>query len=95
MKERPKIPVGKYDIDDRRNVPPYGKQAPEYDPAELARGIEIEREHVDLYNHLKQLYPGLTMTLDEFAEWITKAHLRELKDYNTRLDKMEDAAKGK
>jgi hypothetical protein len=35
------------------------------------------------------------MTLDEFAEWITKAHLRELKDYNTRLDKMEDAAKGK
>jgi len=84
--KRPEIPVGKYDIDDRGNVPPYG---PEYDPAQLKRGIEVEKEHEDLYKYIKATYPDFKMSLDEFAEWIAKAHLRELKDYYTRLDKME------
>jgi hypothetical protein len=62
---------------------------------QLARGIKVEREHEDLYRHLCKKFPDLAsfMTLDEFAEWITKAHLRELDDYYTRLDKME--AEGK
>lgn len=91
--KRPSIPVGKYDIDDRKDLHPYGKGV-EYDPAELKRGIEVEKEHADLYKHLKSLYPDFRMSLDEFAEWIAKGHLREIKDYYTRLDRMESEAKG-
>ena len=85
--KRPEIPPGKYGIDDRRNDPPYGKG--KYDPAELKRGVEVEKEHADLYKRIKADYPDFQMSLDEFAGWIAKAHLRELKDYYTRLDKME------
>lgn len=67
-------------------------ESPQYDPAELKRGIEVEKEHADLYKHLKSLYPDFRMSLDEFAEWIAKAHLREIKDYYTRLDRMEKEA---
>lgn len=49
-----------------------------FDPAELARGVEIEKEHTN--------DPAV-------AKAITKAHLHEIKDYNTRLDRMEEQAK--
>lgn len=50
----------------------------EYNPKELALGIEIELEH----------------TSDrEIAERIAKDHLAEFADYYTRLTKMEDEAK--
>jgi hypothetical protein len=48
-----------------------------FDPKELAKGMEIEREHSD--------DPAVRKA-------ITKAHLHETKDYNTRLLKMEAAA---
>ena len=50
----------------------------EFDVDELASGIEIEKEHTD----------------DEgLAEEIAKDHLKEIPDYYTRLQKMEDEAK--
>jgi hypothetical protein len=69
----------------------------EYDPNELKMGIEIEKEHEDLYNYfvdfLKKNNLEMPLTLDEFAEKISKKHLSELHDYNTRLKKMEADAK--
>lgn len=44
------------------------------DPEQIAMGIKVEREHT---------------TCDLIAERIAKDHLTELKDYYTRLDKME------
>ncbi len=50
----------------------------EFDSDELAKGIKIEKEH----------------TKDEdLAEEIAKDHLKEIPDYYTRLQKMEDEAK--
>jgi len=49
-----------------------------YDKAELKKGIEVEKEHTS--NPL-------------IAKKIAKDHLAELKDYYTRLDKMESEAK--
>jgi len=48
------------------------------DPKELARGIEVEMEHT---------------TDKETAKRISLDHLAELKDYYTRLDKMEEEGK--
>lgn len=47
----------------------------EFDPTELAMGIEVEKEHTD--------------TL-ETAKAIAKDHLAEIPDYYTRLKKMEE-----
>jgi len=55
---------------------------------ELKMGIEVEKEHVDIYNELKKKY-NIDMTLEEFSERIAKDHLKELSDYYTRLKKME------
>lgn len=50
----------------------------EFDADELTKGIEVEKEH----------------TNDEgLAEEIAKDHLKEIPDYYTRLQKMEDEAK--
>lgn len=49
-----------------------------FDPKELARGVEVEQEHID------NLF---------IAKAIAKAHLSEIQDYYTRLDKMESEAK--
>lgn len=49
-----------------------------FDPEELKMGIEIEKEHHD--NPM-------------IAKAITKAHLLECKDYNSRLRKMEEEYK--
>ena len=45
-----------------------------FDSKELAMGIEIEQEHIDI---------------PIIAKAITKAHLSEIPDYNTRLKEME------
>jgi len=50
----------------------------EFDPAELALGIKIELEHTD----------NLV-----YATAIAKDHLSEIRDYYTRLIKMEKEAK--
>lgn len=55
-----------------------GDPSSNFDPEELAMGIEVEKEH----------------TVDkELSEEIAKDHLKEIPDYYTRLEKMEDEAK--
>lgn len=60
---------------------------------ELKIGIQIEKEHGDLYEYFKNFLSergiDMPMTEDEFAEKIARAHLREMKDYYTKLIKME------
>jgi hypothetical protein len=51
----------------------------DFDSEELKKGIKIEMEHTDN---------------KEFAKCIAKDHLSEIKDYYTRLIKMEKDAKG-
>lgn len=50
----------------------------QFDAEQLAMGIEVEKEHTDN---------------PEIAKAIAKAHLSEIKDYYTRLAKMESEAK--
>jgi len=57
----------------------------EYDAKELAAGIKVEQEHLE-GSSLPQ------KVLDIIAEKIAKDHLAEIKDYYTRLGKMEDKA---
>jgi hypothetical protein len=52
----------------------------EFDPQELAAGIEVEKEHTDS---------------EVVARMIAKDHLTEITDYYTRLKAMEEAAKGR
>ncbi len=52
----------------------------DFDPMELAKGIQVELEHTDDIEEAKQ---------------IAKDHLSEIKDYYSRLADMENAAKGK
>ena len=60
---------------------------------ELKIGIQIEKEHGDLYEYFKNFLSerGIDMPMneDEFYERIARAHLREMKDYYTKLVKME------
>ena len=69
----------------------------EFDSEQLEMGIETEKEHGDLYevleNWAKENKLELPVSFDEFAEYITKAHLKEIPDYYTRLQKMEKDAK--
>ncbi|KKM73653.1 hypothetical protein LCGC14_1408240 [marine sediment metagenome] len=50
----------------------------EFDADELTKGIEVEKEHTDD---------------EKLAEEIAKDHLKEIPDYYTRLQKMEEEAK--
>jgi len=70
----------------------------EYDAEELKKGIEIEQEHLDT---IKELIIELGKKPEDYKELIdkvikniTKDHLDEIKDYNTRLLKMEKEANG-
>ncbi|TRZ80205.1 hypothetical protein D4R86_04710 [bacterium] len=61
------------------------------DPKELDMGMKVEREHMDVYNEInKILGEDMPWTKEEFCEKIARAHLKELKDYYTRLKKMEN-----
>ena len=65
----------------------------EGDSSELKMGIEVEKEHANMYDELKGIFSSneieMPWTLDEFAEKIAKAHVDEISDYYTRLKKME------
>lgn len=59
---------------------------------ELEQGKQIEKEHKDVYNDIKQDVQEddyLDMTEDEFTEGIAKDHLEEDKNYYTKLKDME------
>jgi len=61
-----------------QNEPADTRPDDDYDPQQLAMGIEVEMEHTDN---------------EEIAKRIAKDHLDEFPDYYTRLAKMEDEAK--
>lgn len=61
---------------------------------EKEMGIEVEKEHKDIFDALKKKFGDkMPWTLEEFSAKIAKAHLEEFSDYYTRLKKMEDEAK--
>lgn len=58
--------------------------------SQIEQGIEVEKEHKDVYDEISEILGDkMPWTLDEFAEKIAKAHLKEMDDYYTRLKKME------
>lgn len=61
---------------------------------ELEMGIKIESEHGDIYDHLDSYLESFNVPMpwskEEFYKKIAEAHLREMPDYYTRLNKMED-----
>jgi hypothetical protein len=62
------------------------------DPQELKRGIEVEKEHGD-HDPKTDVFKGSDAKSKKGFEKIAKAHLKELPDYYTRLDKMEKEGK--
>ena len=61
---------------------------------QLEIGIEIEKEHTDLYNYFKKYLDSFKIKMPisevEFYKMIAEAHLRELPDYYDRLLKIEN-----
>lgn len=61
--------------------------------SQLEMGIEVEKEHKDVWDLLKKFADDnkvtLPLTEEEFYKKIAEAHLKEISDYYTRLDKME------
>ena len=68
----------------------------EFDPKELEMGIKIESEHGDVFDDLRKwvddnfIEVGMPWSERTFYEKIAKSHLREIPDYYTRLNKMEN-----
>jgi hypothetical protein len=64
---------------------------------ELEMGIKVEAEHQDLYNFFSNFCKAnnlrMPLTEERFYELIAKAHLREIKNYYTLLQQMENSAK--
>jgi hypothetical protein len=61
--------------------------------SQIERGIKVEKEHQDVYTlfekYLKEKGVKMPISKDNFFKMIAKAHLKELSDYYTRLEKME------
>jgi len=73
------------------------RQAAEtYDNKQLSMGRKVEKEHKDVFDLMNKAFEDagakMPVTEDQFYEMIAKAHLDELKDYYTRLHKMEGGA---
>ena len=64
---------------------------------ELQIGIEVEKEHQNLYNFFNNFCKTnklkMPITEQRFFTIIAQAHLKEIKDYYTRLKQMESEAK--
>lgn len=65
--------------------------------SELEKGIKIESEHFDVYEYLDKYLDSYNVPMpcskEEFYKKIAEAHLREIPDYYTRLEKMEGDTK--
>jgi len=70
--------------------------AEDFNPEEIKMGIEVEKEHADVLATLKKAFAekklDFPMADEEFFTRIAKAHLREMKDYYTKLKKMESGS---
>ncbi len=60
---------------------------------QLEMGIKVESEHKNIYDMLKTYLTKYKVKMpfseEEFFKYIVKAHLSELPDYYSRLEKME------
>jgi len=60
---------------------------------ELKMGVEVESEHADTLDFFKKLLKKndveMPISDEEFFKMIALAHLREMKDYYTKLKAME------
>lgn len=60
---------------------------------QLEKGKKVEEEHEDVYDYFEKFLKkhDLEMPLDrkKFYEMIAKSHIAELKDYYTKLEKIE------
>lgn len=69
----------------------------EYDINQLKIGIEIEKEHLDVYNYFKEYLNRFNIEMpcseEELYTIIAKAHLRENPKYYQYLIDMEDKMK--
>lgn len=66
----------------------------EENESESERGFEIEKEHKDLFELVnKKIEDGDPISEEDFYSMIVNAHLKEIPDYYTRLEKMEEEAK--
>lgn len=65
------------------------------DPEEqLEVGEEIEKEHLDVLEQIiADAEAGALKPIEEYIEGVAEKHIQEIKDYYTRLVKMEDEAK--
>jgi hypothetical protein len=85
-----KKPVGHYksDLDDVYDL------VKGYDKGELKEGKKVEVEHSDTIKRIQSdSKAGKLQPMEKYFEGIAKDHLDEIKDYYTRLTKMEDEAK--
>jgi predicted nucleic acid-binding Zn-ribbon protein len=84
--ETDKKETDKIDIFDAGKSVERGVTEKDVDPKELARGIEIEKEHTNNPKIAKKI------TLDHLSEIPGKKRKAKKGGYNTRLDKMEKEA---
>ena len=72
------------------------KIAKKYDMSEedaetlVQDGTKVEKEHKSLYDVMKDVLPEEWQTPDKFYAKIATAHIIEMKDYYSKLDKMEN-----
>lgn len=66
------------------------------DGAKIAEGVEVEKEHTDLYNELSQRLEAdghkMPMSKDEFFRMIATVHIKEREDYYPLLKKYVEHA---
>lgn len=66
------------------------RQAADFDPDQIQKGLKVEKEHASTIQWLKD---NPDATLEQALEHISKDHLKEIGDYYDWLDLMEGAAK--
>lgn len=90
--EREAIMSKKYSDDEAREIgEAIGVDFNKFSLSEFRRGLEVEMEHGSLWGD----ETNVTKDDPHFTGKIAWAHLKEIPDYYTRLDKMEAEAEGK
>jgi hypothetical protein len=90
--EREGIMSKKYTEEDARKIgEDIGVDFDKFSISEFRRGLEVEMEHGSLWGD----ETNVTKDDPNFTGKIAWAHLKEIPDYYTRLDKMEAEAEGK
>ncbi len=90
--EREVIMSKKYTEEEARKIgEDIGVDFNKFTLSEFRRGLEVEMEHGSLWGD----ETNVTKDDPHFTGKIAWAHLKEIPDYYTRLDKMEAEAEGK